>query len=77
MSKQLNRLIIKGGVLSPGELKYICDSMESLGVKTISFGSRQDILLPKKLIIDNKYRLTLDNETDLKFFRKLFSNFVK
>ncbi|WP_392348730.1 rubredoxin [uncultured Polaribacter sp.] len=48
MSKQLNRLIIKGGVLSPGELKYICDSMESLGVKTISFGSRQDILLPKK-----------------------------
>jgi len=48
MSRQLNRLIIKGGVLSPGELKYICDSMESLGVKTISFGSRQDILLPKK-----------------------------
>jgi rubredoxin len=49
MSRQLNRLIIKGGVLSPGELKYICDSMESLGVKTISFGSRQDILLPKKV----------------------------
>ena len=48
MSRQLNRLIIKGGVLSPGELKYICDSMESLCVKTISFGSRQDILLPKK-----------------------------
>lgn len=35
----------------------------------------KDILLPKKLIIDNKYRLTLDNETDLKFFRKLFSLF--
>lgn len=53
MSKQLNRLIIKGGVLSPGELKYICDSVESLGLKTISFGSRQDILLPKKVQRDD------------------------
>jgi rubredoxin len=49
MSKQLNRIIVKGGVLSPGELKYICESVESLGLKTISFGSRQDILLPKKV----------------------------
>ena len=49
MSKQLNRLIVRGGVLSPGELKYICESVESLGQKTISFGSRQDILLPKKI----------------------------
>ncbi|APZ44926.1 rubredoxin [Polaribacter reichenbachii] len=49
MRKQLNRVIVKGGVLSPGELKYICESVESLGQKTISFGSRQDILLPKKV----------------------------
>ncbi|MBU3012743.1 rubredoxin [Polaribacter vadi] len=49
MSKQLNRVIVKGGVLSPGELKYICESVESLGQETISFGSRQDILLPKKV----------------------------
>ncbi|MHB0755548.1 rubredoxin [Polaribacter sp. M15] len=49
MSRQLNRVIVKGGVLSPGELKYICESVESLGQKTISFGSRQDILLPKKV----------------------------
>ena len=48
MSYQLNRVIVKGGVLSPGELKYICESIESLGLDTISFGSRQDILLPKK-----------------------------
>lgn len=45
---RLNRLIIKGGVLSPGELRYICECVESLGLKTISFGSRQDILLPKE-----------------------------
>ncbi|WP_298882944.1 rubredoxin domain-containing protein [uncultured Polaribacter sp.] len=49
MSNQLNRLIVKGGVLSPGELNYICESVESLGLKTISFGARQDILLPKDI----------------------------
>ena len=35
----------------------------------------KNILLPNKLIINNKYRLTLDTENDLKFFRKLFSLF--
>ena len=60
MKKQLNRLIVKGGVLSPGELKYICESAESLGLKTISFGSRQDILLPKDI-----------NEDELAQFDKL------
>jgi rubredoxin len=49
MSEQLNRIIVRGGVLSPGELEYICESVEILGLKTISFGSRQDILLPKKV----------------------------
>ena len=60
MRTQLNRLIVKGGVLSPGELKYICESVESLGLKTISFGSRQDIILPKKA-----------NQEDLTQFDKL------
>jgi len=60
MKKQLNRLIVKGGVLSPGELKYICESAEGLGLKTISFGSRQDILLPKNI-----------NEEELAQFKKL------
>ena len=60
MNKQLSRLIVKGGVLSPGELKYICESAESLGLKTISFGSRQDILLPKMI-----------NEEELAQFDKL------
>ena len=44
MKKNLNRLVVNGGVLSPGELKYICESAESLGFKTFSFGSRQDIV---------------------------------
>ena len=46
---ELNRLIINGGVLSPAELKYICEAAENLGLDTISFGSRQDILFPSKV----------------------------
>ena len=51
----LSRLIVNGGVLSPGELKYICESAESLGLKSISFGSRQDILFPT-LIDDSRIK---------------------
>ena len=43
------RLLINGGVLSPGELKYICNAAESLGLNAISFGSRQDIIFPDKI----------------------------
>lgn len=46
---ELNRLLVNGGVLSPAELKYICEAAESLGLDTISFGSRQDILFPSKV----------------------------
>ncbi|SEC23262.1 Nitrite/Sulfite reductase ferredoxin-like half domain-containing protein [Tenacibaculum sp. MAR_2009_124] len=45
---QLSRLIIKGGVLSPAELKKICEVSEDLGFETISFGSRQDVLFPEE-----------------------------
>lgn len=43
------RLSINGGVLSPGELKYICESAEELGLDAISFGSRQDIIFPEQI----------------------------
>lgn len=46
MRKQIPRLLIKGGILSPAELKRIAETVESAGLQTISFGSRQDILLP-------------------------------
>ena len=42
----LYKIIVNGGVLSPSELKYICESAEQLGLKSIHFGSRQDILFP-------------------------------
>ncbi len=49
MRRDLNRIIINGGVLSPGELNYICEAAESLGLDTISFGSRQDIIFPEEI----------------------------
>ena len=60
MRRDLNRIIINGGVLSPGELKYICEAAESLGLDTISFGSRQDIIFPEEI-----------DEEKLKHFDKL------
>ncbi len=49
MRKNLSRLVVKGGVLSPAELRNIVDTAEELGLKTISFGSRQDILFPQEI----------------------------
>lgn len=49
MRRDLNRIIINGGVLSPAELKYICEAAENLGLDTISFGSRQDIIFPEEI----------------------------
>ena len=43
------RLRINGGVLSPGELKYICEAAEGLGLDAISFGSRQDIIFSEDI----------------------------
>ncbi len=48
MNNDLQRIFIKGGVLSPGELKQIIELAEALQLKEIFFGSRQDINLPFK-----------------------------
>ncbi len=45
---ELTRLIIKGGVISPGELLEIVNMSLEQGLKAISFGSRQDIIMPKE-----------------------------
>lgn len=43
----LTRLIVKGGVISPGELKEVVAMGLSQGQKSLSFGSRQDIIFPE------------------------------
>jgi len=49
MDKDFNKLLIKGGILSPGELQMIVTTLMESGVKHISFGSRQDILFSTDL----------------------------
>jgi hypothetical protein len=44
---ELTRLIVKGGVISPGELKEVVNIALQEGLDSISFGSRQDIIFPK------------------------------
>ena len=46
---ELTRLIVKGGVLSPGELREIITIAMNQGLTNISFGSRQDIIFPNGL----------------------------
>ena len=48
MRNELQRIFIKGGVLSPSELKRVIELAEKLDLKEISFGSRQDINFPIK-----------------------------
>lgn len=64
MNNDLQRIFIKGGVLSPGELKQIIELAEALELKDIFFGSRQDINLPFKesdrAILDQFPDLTMD-----------------
>ena len=62
---ELQRILVKGGVLSPSELKHIIVFAETLGLKAISFGSRQDILFP---VVDGQASIvsqfpTIDLET--------------
>lgn len=46
MSDDLHRILIRGGVTSPGELKDIILMLEAAGLKEVHFGSRQDLLFP-------------------------------
>ena len=49
MRKNLSRIVVIGGVLSPAELRSIVDVAEQMGLETISFGSRQDVLFPLEI----------------------------
>ena len=63
MKNELQRVFIKGGVLSPGELKRIIELAEALNLTEVSFGSRQDINFPittsNKTILDEFPDLTM------------------
>lgn len=71
MTNELQRIFIKGGVLSPSELKRVIELAEALGLKEISFGSRQDINLPinesDKEILEKFPDLTMDTVSEASF----------
>ncbi|MEM6804593.1 MAG: rubredoxin [Bacteroidota bacterium] len=46
MKQNFQRVLIKGGVLSPSELMQILEMAENVGLENIHLGSRQDILFP-------------------------------
>ena len=54
---ELTRLIVKGGVISPGELREIANMGLEQGFNSISFGSRQDIILPKGFSSNDKEKI--------------------
>ncbi len=54
---ELTRLIVKGGVISPGELREIVIMALEQGLDAISFGSRQDIIFPKGFTAVNKEKI--------------------
>ena len=54
---ELTRLIVKGGVISPGELREVVNIAMDQGLESISFGSRQDIIFPKGLKSLDKEKL--------------------
>src|SRR5690554_5623749 len=54
MNDDLHRILIKGGVTSPGELKEIVLMLEAAGLKQVYFGSRQDLLFPLRDTIEGQ-----------------------
>lgn len=46
MNDNLHRILFKGGVTSPGELKDSIAMLEAAGLTSVFFGSRQDLLFP-------------------------------
>lgn len=63
----LTRIIVKGGAISPSELKEIIEIAEDAGLNAISFGSRQDIIFPEAIqktqkIKDSQYHFVFPEE---------------
>ncbi|WNJ17850.1 rubredoxin domain-containing protein [Pontibacter sp. G13] len=79
MKMNLQRILVKGGVLSPSELKQIIEMAELMGLDSIHLGSRQDIIFPKaEKAVDVQEQfpgLTLEYVKDRKF-QNIVSSYV-
>lgn len=66
--KDLVRVFIKGGIISPGDFLKIIETAYELGTDYVHFGSRQDILFPayenSKEILDKTFQ-SIETDYDL------------
>lgn len=79
MKQNFQRVLIKGGVLSPSELMQILEMAENLGLESIHLGSRQDILFPlteKKTHLQTHFpNINLEYVNDRKY-QNIVSSYV-
>ncbi|GAB1308979.1 hypothetical protein KH5_16620 [Urechidicola sp. KH5] len=74
--EELKRIIVKGGVISPSELKQVISYAESLGLDALHFGSRQDILLPEHHFETNDLHQQFEKVNSSLVFNTDYQNIV-
>ncbi len=79
--KDLVRIFVKGGIISPGDFLKILLVAEKLGAEYVHFGSRQDILFPakekSKEILDETFRsIRTDYEINTFEYHNILSSYV-
>ncbi len=65
MNDDLHRILISGGITSPGELKDSIAMLEVAGLSEIYFGSRQDLLFPLDNIKKEQLEKASKYKTDI------------
>ena len=79
MNDDLHRILIRGGVTSPGELKDIIAMLEAAGLNSVYFGSRQDILFPLKEANEEQLESISKFNTDIignRSYQNIVSSYV-
>lgn len=79
MNDNLHRILIKGGVTSPGELKDVISMLEVAGLKKVCFGSRQDLLFPLAGVKEERLESISKFNTDIiseRSYQNIVSSYV-
>lgn len=79
--RDLIRVFVKGGILSPGDFYKIIETAQDLGTDFVHLGSRQDILFPVKDKNQGKLQksfsgISTDYDTDGERFQNIASSYV-
>jgi rubredoxin len=77
----LVRVFIRGGVVSPGDLRQILETAAGFGNEAIHFGSRQDILFPvnirSKAVLDHTFQaIRTEYDFDGNNYQNMVSSYV-